>query len=133
MSARGHLRSFVLGLAVWAAFFVAGLPDYYRQYPRSAMLAFCAAVTVGVVVAGFRMLRGVRSERRVARGAWLAFYFTIPLAALDYLYCGLHLGHGWSFLGTYWYLTVFYAIPWLVFVPVAYGLARAARTPSRRE
>jgi hypothetical protein len=130
MRARAHLRLLALALAVWAAFFAAGLPDYYRQYPLSAMLAFCAAVTVGVVAAAFRMLRGVRPERRIVSGAWFAFYFTVPLAALDYLYCGLHLGYGWGFLGTYWYLTAFYVIPWLVFVPVAYRLDSAGERAS---
>jgi hypothetical protein len=28
---------------------------------------------------------------------WLSFYYTIPLALYDWLYCGLYLGHGGLF------------------------------------
>mgnify|MGYP001490965872 CR=1 FL=1 len=44
----------------------------------------------------------------------------------SYFYCGLHLGLGWAFLGRYWYLTAFYVIPWLIFVPIAYRLTPTA-------
>lgn len=124
MRVRSHLRLLGLAVAVWAAFWVAGLPDYYRQYPFVAMLAFCVALVPLIVLAARRMIGRARPERRRALGAWLAFYFTVPLLALDYAYCGLHLGHGWGFLGAYWYLTAFYVVPWAIFVPVGLALAR---------
>jgi len=55
---------------------------------------------------------------------WLAFYFTVPLALYDYLYCGLLLGHGLGFLARYWYLTVYYLIPWRVLPALSLHLER---------
>lgn len=126
MRARSHLRLFGLAVVVWVAFWAAGLPDYYRQYPFAGMLAFCGALVPLIVIAARRMIGRAKPGRRRALGGWLAFYFTVPLLALDYAYCGLFLGHGWSFLAPYWYLTAFHVIPWLVFVPVGFRMARGA-------
>ncbi|MEZ5728490.1 MAG: hypothetical protein R3E48_11080 [Burkholderiaceae bacterium] len=46
-------------------------------------------------------------------------YYTLPFAILDTLYCGLYLGHGYSYLWKFWYLTVFYVSPWLTLLPTA--------------
>jgi hypothetical protein len=124
MRLASHARLLGLALLVWLAFWVGGLPDYYRQYPFPAMLAFCAALVPPIVLAAVRMIGRARPERRRRLGGWLALYFTVPLLALDYAYCGIHLGHGWGFLASYWYLTAFYVVPWLVFVPVGAVLAR---------
>lgn len=67
-------------------------------------------------------------SRRKPLAFWLSFYFTVPLMLLDYAYCGLYLGHGWSFLLTYWYLTAFYVIPWLILLPIANVLTPAQPT-----
>jgi hypothetical protein len=117
--AHSHLRLLALACGLWAAFWIAGLPDYYQQYPFAGMLAFSAALVPAIGLAAHRALRSVRPERRRARARWLAFYFTVPLLILDALYCGLHLGHGWAFLARYWYLTAFYVIPWIIFLPLA--------------
>ena len=55
---------------------------------------------------------------------WLAFYFTVPLAIYDWLYCGTYLGHGVQFIYRYWYLTVYYAIPWILLPLIALLLNR---------
>ncbi len=124
MSRSAHLRLLALAALVWAGFWVAGLPDYYQQYSFAAQLALSLLLVPLVVVIGFRVIRRARAERRARLGLWLSVYFTLPFAMLDYLYCGLLLGHGWAFLGRYWYLTVYYVIPWLIFLPIGVRLAR---------
>jgi len=47
----------------------------------------------------------------------------VPLP-FDYAYCGLYLGQGWRFLAGHWYLTLFYAVPWLILLPMGLWLAR---------
>jgi hypothetical protein len=56
---------------------------------------------------------------------WLAIYATIPFAALDTLYCGVYLGLGVRFVFSHWYLSVFYIVPWLTFLPIARLLNRS--------
>jgi hypothetical protein len=126
VSRRRHLRLFALATIAWAAFWVIGLPSYYQQYPPTWMVWFDTIVLVGIVAWLFRVLRGVRSSRRMSVAWWIAFYFTVPLAAYDWLYCGVYLGHGWAFLWRYWYLTVYYAIPWLV-APAVAAVANSRR------
>jgi len=121
---RSHVRLFALAVLVWGAFWVAGLPDYYQQYSHTTLVIFSLALVPLIVFAAVKVLGRARMEKRRSLGLWLAFYFTVPFAALDYWYCGLYLGQGWAFLVRYWYLTVYYAIPWLIFVPISHWLTR---------
>ena len=38
----------------------------------------------------------------------------MPLALYAWLYCGVWLAHGYRFIWQYWYLTIYYAIPWIL-------------------
>lgn len=119
MKASRHLKLLSQGVAVWAAFWLAGLPSYYQQYSLLALAIGCILLSVAMsLVAVAALLRG-RAETRWSRAFWISFYFTIPFALLDALYCGVYLGHGASFLSRYWYLTIFYITPWLTFLPTA--------------
>lgn len=124
MCAQSHLRLLVLATLVWLGFWLAGLPHYYQQYPKAVMIAFCVALVPVVVWLGAKVIGRRPAETRRAFAVWLAFYFTVPLAILDYLYCGWYLGQGWRFLVSCWYLTVYYVVPWLVFVSIGMRLDR---------
>lgn len=119
MSAEKHFTLFVQGITVWALFWLAGLPSYYQQYSLVTMAVFCTLLSVTVSLAALLILQRGRPETRLQRAVWISFYFTVPLAVLDYLYCGVYLGHGATFVSRYWYLTIFYFTPWLTFVPTA--------------
>jgi hypothetical protein len=88
------------------------------------MLWFDALVLIPIAAIVYFVLRRLRPERRLTVALWLAFYFTVPLAVYDWLYCGLYLGHGIQFISRYWYLTVYYAIPWALLPLVARLLNR---------
>lgn len=124
MRAAAHSRLALLAALVWFAFWIGGLPDYYQQYSFSAMLAFSIALVPVIAFLAWTVIRRAKVAHRKELGFWLAFYFTAPFMLLDYVYCGLYLGHGWRFLAGYWYLTVFYIVPWLIFLPVSYLLTR---------
>ncbi len=124
MSRRGHIRILSAATAVWAVFWLLGLPSYYRQYSRPTMVIVCGALLPAVVAVAVLLLRPVAAERRLERAAWLAFYFTIPLALYDWIYCGAYLGYGLRFLGVFWYLTLFYIVPWIVLPATAVILNR---------
>ncbi len=120
------MRLVLAATTAWLAFWVIGLPAYYQQYSLTFMLWFDTAVLVTIVPLLFHALRRVRVIRRMSAACWIAFYFTAPLALYDWLYCGLYLGHGAAFLWRYWYVTVYYLIPWIV----APGLAALANRAS---
>ncbi len=124
MSRRGHIRLYLAATLVWAAFWVGGLPSYYQQYSTAFMVFFDLVILVPITGVVYLVLRGVRRKRRLQLAAWIAFYFTLPLAVYDWLYCGVYLGHGTSFVTRYWYLSVYYAIPWVLLPAVALMLDR---------
>ena len=124
MRPRAHVQLLASAVAVWAAFWVVGLPSYYQQYSFTLLLIGTCLLVPPTAWIGLRMLRRARPERRWSLALWMSFYFTIPLAVFDSLYCGVYLGHGARYLSMYWYLTVFYFIPWLIYVPMAWRMAR---------
>jgi hypothetical protein len=91
-----------------------GLPDYYRQYSAKFMLGFDFLLLLPISVLLYVVLRRVATSRRMSLALWIALYFTVPLALYDYLYCGLVLGSGVGFLWEFWYLSVYYVIPWIL-------------------
>jgi hypothetical protein len=119
LRSRGHIRLFLIATLVWAAFWLGGQPAYYQQYSTQTMTLFSLVTLVLIIGVVCLVLRGIRRERRLAMSAWFAFYFTVPLAIYDWLYCGVFLGHGMKFLSRYWYLSIYYVIPWIVLPSVA--------------
>lgn len=119
MRAAAHLRLAIIGPLVWAAFWVLGWPDYYQQYATPLVAFATAALVPPTAWIGWRSIRRAKPEHRLARAAWMSFWFTVPFLALDTLYCGVWLGEGPGFLVKYWYLTSFYVIPWVLWMPMA--------------
>lgn len=115
----------------WALFWVIGLPSYYQQYSRATMIVVCVVLTPLIIPITFIVLRPVRREKRLSRALWLSFYFTVPIALYDWLYCGLYLGYGLRFLAVFWYLTVFYIVPWIL-LPATAGVMNATGERSSR-
>ena len=124
LSARGHLRILLLATLVWAGFLAAGWPSYYQQYSRETMIWFEVLLLGPISAVVYLVLRPVDSARRLKVAVWLAFYFTVPFAFYDWLYCGVYLGYGTAFLWRFWYLSVYYLVPWIVLPSVALLLDR---------
>jgi hypothetical protein len=124
MRLAGHVRLFVFATLAWLGFWVVGLPDYYQQYPAEGMGIASVLLSALISLGCLALLLPVRPERRMRHAVWLALYFTVPLALYDTLYCGVYLGHGASYLWSYWYLTAFYVSPWLTLPPTALLLRR---------
>lgn len=103
-----------MGTLAWVVFWVLGLPSYYQQYSTSFMVGFDALLLPLLAVAFTRSLGRVRPGRRLAVSLWMAFYFTVPLAIYDWLYCGVFLRHELAFVSRYWYVSVYYVIPWIL-------------------
>lgn len=119
MSAISHLKTLAQMILIWLAFWLLGLPGYYQQYPTAAIGVAAVLLSVLISLMCVFILVRTRPERRNSKALWLSFYYTVPFAVLDTLYCGIYLGHGSAYLWKYWYLTVFYISPWLTLLPTA--------------
>jgi hypothetical protein len=91
------------------------------------MVGFDLLVLLPISVVLYVVLKRVPSGRRMSLALWIAFYFTVPLAVYDYLYCGLVLDRGIGFLWEFWYLTVYYVIPWVLAPAIALLANRIAK------
>lgn len=130
ISLLSHGRLLLIAVAVWCGFWILGWPDYYQQYSTVALAVCSSLLSVAISLAALVAMRTIRPERRLAAAVRISFYFTVPFAVLDFACCGLYLGLGISFVQSYWYLTIFYVVPWISFVPTAMLLARNAERSS---
>ena len=124
MKIKNHIRIFLVASLVWLLFFLAGMPDYYLQYSNRSMILFVLLLLIPIAVIIFLVFKPISGGRRIKIALWYAFYFTIPLAIYDSLYCGIYLGYGIDFIFVFWFLTVYYLIPWILFPLVAFILNR---------
>jgi Na+/proline symporter len=115
MPLRRHAQMLAVVSAAWLLFWVAGLPDYYRQYSTAFMIVFDAAVLPPIWFVVYSRVRKAGAGRGLAASLWLSFYITVPLFVYDLAYCGYYLDHGIGFVREYWYLTAYYVLPWLLF------------------
>jgi hypothetical protein len=130
MSARKHLNLLLQASIVWLLFWLAGLPDYFQQYSLVTLGILNTLLSLAFCLFALWALLRTRAERRMSRAFWLSFYYSVPFAIYDWLYCSVYLGHGAEYLLSYWYLTVYYFSLWLTFIPIAHLLNRfsAARS-----
>jgi hypothetical protein len=129
-----HIYLFLMATTMWTMFFLAGIPsNYYQSWPilwQMVGVVIVPAIALGWVT--YLRVRTMDARRAAATSIWMALYFTAPFLIYDWIYIGMHLGFGWSFLSTHWYLSVFYIIPWLLLPPIGFWAGRR-RIPFRRE
>lgn len=122
MYLRRHLKLLLAVTIAWFLFWVAGLPDYYKQYNTTFMIVFDVIVLPPIWFVGYSSINKSRRGGEMNRSLWLAFYVTIPLFVYDFIYCGYYLGYGINFVWEYWYLTVYYILPWLILPPTGWWI-----------
>jgi hypothetical protein len=113
----------------WLVFWIAGLPDYYRQYSIGFMILFDLAILLPIWFFVYEIVRRAKQGRGLIISFWKSFYISVPLFIYDLLYYGVHIGHGASFLWKYWYLRVYYILPWLLIPPMGW-LVEKNRKPT---
>ena len=119
MRIKNHIRILIIASVVWFLFLLGGMPDYYLQYSLQTMILFVTLLLIPIAVIIFFVFRPIKRGRRLTIAYWYAFYFTIPLAIYDSLYCGFYLGYGMKFIGVFWFLSIYYLIPWILFPLIA--------------
>jgi len=115
MRLRKHLHLLLIVTMAWILFLIIGYPDYYQQYSTEFMIAFDIIILPPIWYIVYRSAKRAKPRRGFIISLWLSFYISVPLFIYDLIYCGIYLGHGMSFISTYWYLSVYYIVPWLFF------------------
>ena len=130
MHLRKHAKLLGIVSIAWLLFLVAGRPDYYQQYSFRFMLVFDLAILPPIWYIVYRSIKRTKTGREYIIALWWSFYISCPLFIYDAVYCGLILGFGVSFLWKFWYLSIYYFIPWIIFPPTAFWVARIKRMTS---
>jgi hypothetical protein len=112
------MRMLIFVTIAWFLFWVAGLPDYYQQYSWKIMIVFDLAILAPIWFIIYQSVKRAKPGKSLIASLWWAFYISFPLFIYDLLYAGLYLGHGFNFLWKFWYLTVYYILPWFLFPPM---------------
>jgi len=106
--------------------FLGGLSsEYYQTWPfLKALLIVDVMPLIVLIPLSYYILKHVIGQHFVLSGVVAAFYGSVPLVIYDYLFIGKYLNKGMAFLTDYWYLTVFYFIPWAVVPFAGYAIER---------
>ena len=115
-----HLRLLVIVTIAWIIFLLAGYLDYYKQYHTEFMIVFDFIILPPICYVIYKSVKNAKLGKRLSISIWWSFYITVPLFIYDFIYCGLYLGYGLKFITLYWYLSVYYIIPWLFFPITGY-------------
>jgi len=106
-----HIRLLINATIGWLIFVLIGLPNYYQDWPFKQLLYFCILVFFVVGFLIYFMTRKFEGNL-LSRALWIAFYIVVPLVLYDYIYVHLLRGEPFELLNRFWYLSVFYIIPW---------------------
>nr|WP_319395785.1 hypothetical protein [uncultured Desulfobacter sp.] len=131
MKPRKHLRLFLLVSIAWFLFWLAGRPGYYQQYSVGFMAFFDFVILPPIWFVVYQSAKRDRPGNAVNVSFWWSFYISVPLFFYDMLYCGFYLGHGMKFLTQFWYLTVYYVLPWILFFPTGWLVEKMRNKPDK--
>lgn len=122
MSIKNHIRVLIFATIAWILFLLLGLPHYYLQYSIQTMIWFDVLLLLPFSIIIWIVFKPINKSKRRKIALWYAFYFTIPLAIYDYLYCGIYLNYGFRFILVFWFLSVYYLLLWILFPLIAFIL-----------
>ena len=128
MRIKHHIRILIIATIIWFFFLILGLPDYYLQYSTEIMIWFDISLLIPFSIFIWFVLKTIKKSRRMNIALWYSFYFTLPLAFYDYLYCGIYLKYGFSFIYVFWFLSVYYLVLWILFPSIAVILNNRSET-----
>ena len=119
MKFKNHARILIYATIAWFLFLLAGLPDYYLQYSTKSIIWFAILLLIPFSIIIWLVFKPKKTLRRVEISLWYSFYFTVPLSIYYFIYCGIYLGYGFKFIYVFWFLSVYYIIPWILFPLIA--------------
>jgi hypothetical protein len=115
MRFKSHIKLLGIVTLAWILFLIGGLPYYYQQYSTNTMIVFDIIILPPIWYIVYRSAKKVKPGRGFVISLWWSFYISVPLFIYDLIYCGIYLDYGVGFLWQYWYITVYYIIPWIFF------------------
>ncbi len=110
-----HCILAAITVCLWILFYILGIPsDYFQKwsFTEQLILSVVTFFAVGPFLAFVIIILLNRSY--IKTGIWLAFYFSVLPAVMDFIVCGVIQGGGAGIFISHWYLTVGYFYVWII-------------------
>ncbi len=117
---------FSLSTTLWIFFLLGSLStEYFQTWPALQTLIIVDIIpAILLIPLSYYLLQSVIGHHYIRASLFAAFYASIPLVIYDVIYIAFHLKKGLFFFFDYWYLTIFYFIPWIIIPIIAYKIKR---------
>jgi len=109
-----HIITYLITFLVWFIFLLFGLPsDYYLTWSFNAQVWLSIFAFLAIMPITYLVLQNLWKQNYLKNSLWIAFYASFPLAVYDYIYVGIIMEYGHSYIFSHWYLSIFYLIVWV--------------------
>lgn len=114
MKIRHHLILAAISIALWLLFYLFGLSSNYYQDFNNREILMVLLITFFAIIPFIAIIVLTFIKRPFLRtSVWFAFYSSVLLFILDYIFAGVLKDEGFHFLVSHWYLTVGYFGVWI--------------------
>ena len=114
MKARQHILLAAISILLWAGFYILGLQyNYFQNFSSESMLVLLFSTLLGAIPVIAIIVLAFINVPFLKASVWFAFYGSVPLFILDYIFVGIIEGEGQHFLVSHWYLTLGYFAVWV--------------------
>lgn len=114
MKTRHHLSLAAICIVLWLLFYLVGLPyNYFQEFNTIDMLQLLLITFFSVIPFIVVITLSFIKRPFFSTSVWFAFYASLPVFILDYIFVGIIAGEGLNFLFSHWYLTLGYIAVWI--------------------
>ena len=107
MKTRHHLFLAAICIILWLFFYLAGKPyNYFQDFNNAEIFQLLLITFFGVIPFITMVVLALIKLPFLKASFWFAFYASLPLFILDYIFVGVVNGEGIGFLISHWYLTL---------------------------
>lgn len=107
-----HIKLIGLAIVGWMLFVIIGWPSYFQDWKLTDLLYLSIAVYYGLGFAIYWLIEGFKGNKTI-RSFWVAFYISVLVMILDYVYITVVRSEPFELENRFWVLAVFYIIPWI--------------------
>jgi hypothetical protein len=112
---RDHLTIAAVAVFLWIGFYLLGMPfDYFRKFTLSEQFIISVLTFFGILPFVTAVMVILMNRNYGTTGIWVAFYFSMLPASLDFIVCGVIQGEGFGTFTSHWYLTIAYFYVWII-------------------
>ncbi len=122
---RQHILLATISIMIWAGFYILGLKyNYFQNFSPESMLVLLLSTFLGIIPIMAIVVLAFLKVPFLKASVWFAFYASVPLFILDYIFVGIMGGEGLHFLVSHWYLTLGYFAVWIELPLIGKSLER---------